>query len=191
MSLVDELAKLEELWRSGGLSDAEYAKAKTALLNAVSQPELREHLADQLTEVKYQNKLAQIDREWQIERQQYLIRSRYGIAQVPTAGMGIGTALIGGAFGVFWTMLALSIAGAAPHPTSDFSSLIRIFFPLFGIVFTVAAIGGGIYACIKAQKYQEAFAAYQERRARVKAGQAASADLPRGPSTPNHHVKPA
>jgi hypothetical protein len=170
MSLVDELAKLEELRRNGALSDAEFTKAKAALLggaSAVSEQELGKHLADQLTEVKYQNELAQIDREWQMERQQYLIRGRYGITQVPTASMGIGVAAVGGVFGALWTILAVSITGGAPN-AGPFS-IAKVFFPLFGIVFTMAAIGYGMYVYSQAQKYQKAFEAFKERRARVKA----------------------
>jgi len=83
MSLVDELTKLEELRRSGALSDAEFTKAKAALLNEAPAGrglELGEHLADQLAEVKYQNELAQVDREWESERQQYLIRGMIRLA---------------------------------------------------------------------------------------------------------------
>jgi hypothetical protein len=192
MSLVGELAKLEELWRSGALSDAEFTKAKAALLSgtsAVSEQELGEHLADQLVEVKYQNELAQIDREWQIEREQYLIQGRHGMAHVPTAGMGIGAAIVGGVFGSVWTIMAVSITGGAPDEGPF--SIAKVFFPLFGIVFTMAAIGYGVYAYAKAQKYQEAFAAYKERRARVKVEPSTAADRPREQGTSSNHVKPA
>jgi hypothetical protein len=169
MSLVDELAKLEQLHRSGALSDLEFTKAKAALLSGAppgSEQQLGEHLAEQLAEVKYQNELAQIDREWEIERQQYLIRGRDGIVHVPTAGMGIGTAIVGGVFGVFWTIMAVSITGGAPD-VGPFA-IAKVFFPLFGVVFTVAAIGYGVYAHSRANKYQAAFAAYKARRARIK-----------------------
>ena len=56
MSLVDELTKLEELRRSGALSEAEFTKAKAMLLSAApagSQQQLCDHLADQLAEVRY------------------------------------------------------------------------------------------------------------------------------------------
>jgi hypothetical protein len=62
--------------------------------------------------------------------------------------------------------MAVSITGNAP----DFGAFAaaKVFFPLFGVVFTLAAIGYGIYACTIAQKYEEAFAAYKAQRARVK-----------------------
>jgi hypothetical protein len=192
MSLVDELAKLEQLHRSGALSDSEFTTAKAALLSgatAGTEQGLGGHLADQLAEVRYQNELAQIDREWEIERQQYMIRSRYGIEQVPTAGMGIGIAVVGGVFGVFWTIMAFSITSAAPD-VGPFS-IAKVIFPLFGVLFTGAAIGFGIYACSKAQKYQEALEAYKGRRARVRPEQAAFADRPREHDDFRDKFKPA
>lgn len=180
MSLVDELAKLEELRRRGALSESEFAQAKAALLSGApggSDQQLGQHLADQLAEVKYQNELAQIDRAWEMERQQYLIRGQHGTTHVPTAGMGIGTAIFGSVFGIFWTIMAVSITSGGP----DFGgfSAVKAFFPLFGIVFTVAAIGYGMYAYSRAQKYQDAFAAYQARRARVRPESKPAADRPR------------
>src|SRR4051794_11923089 len=98
MSLADELAKLADLRRNGELTDAEYERAKAALLGgAAAAPEqpLAAHLADQLAEVRHQNELAQIDREWAMERERYLVADRYGRRHVPTAGGGVGAAVVG------------------------------------------------------------------------------------------------
>ena len=168
MSLADDLTKLEDLRRSGALTDAEFAQAKAALLNGApagtDQP-LAEHLADQLAEVRHQNDLAQIDREWQIEREQYLIPDRWGRRYVPTAGLGLGGAVMGGVFGVFWTIMAFAITSGAPDVGAF--SIAKVVFPLFGVVFVAAAVGYGLYAYSKAQQYQAAFRAYQDRRARA------------------------
>lgn len=168
MSLADDLIKLEDLRRSGSLTESEFAQAKGALLDR-SPPEpappRADHLADHLAEVRHQNELAQIDREWQIEREQYMITDRYGRRHVPTAGFGIAGAVVGGLFGVFWTIMAFAITGGAPD-VGPFP-IAKIFFPLFGVVFTIAAIGYGLYAASKAQQYQAAFRAYQERRAKA------------------------
>ena len=171
MSLADDLIKLEDLRRNGSLTEMEFAQAKATLLSGSpaepAQP-LADHLADQLAEVRHQNELSQIDREWQIEREQYLIPDRYGRRHVPTAGFGIVGAVVGGVFGVFWTVMAFAITSGGPD-VGPFS-IAKVFVPLFGVVFTVAAIGYGLYAASKAQQYQTAFQAYQQRRARA-AGQ--------------------
>lgn len=173
MSLADELTKLEELRRGGALTDAEFAQAKAALLAGpapAADPPLAEHLADQLAEVRYQNELARLDREWEMERQQYLIPDRYGRRHVPTTGMGVVGAVVGavvgGAFGLFWTILTASIASSAP----DFGAfaVARSIFPLFGVLFTAAAVGYGLYAYARAQKYDLAYRAYRARREKVR-----------------------
>lgn len=168
MSLADDLIKLEDLRRSGALNESEFAQAKATLLNgdpAGPAPPDTDHLAQHLAEVRHQNELAQIDRQWQIEREQYLIPDRYGRRHVPTAGFGIGGAVVGGLFGVFWTIMAFAITSGAPDHGPF--SIAKVAFPLFGVVFTVAAIGYGLYTASRAEKYQAAFRAYQQRRARA------------------------
>lgn len=170
MSLADELKKLDDLRRDGTLTDAEFAKAKAALLAAPpgggDGGAVAEHLSDQLAEVRYQNELAQIDREWEIERRQYLVTTNYGRQQVPSRAMGIGMAVVGGVFGIFWTIMAVTITGSAPDHGPF--QVTKVVFPLFGIVFICAAIGYGIYCVNRAEAYNKAFARYQARRAAVK-----------------------
>ena len=169
MSIADDLSRLEELRRNGTLSEAEFANAKALLLNNPAPPAqepLVKHLADQQAEIKYQNELARIDREWEMQRQQYYVTTRYGVRQLPTTGMGIGIAVVGGAFGVFWTIMAIAITGSAPD-VGPFS-VAKLIFPLFGILFTGAAIVFGIVCNIRAKKYQEAYEAYQRRRQQVR-----------------------
>lgn len=170
MSLADELTKLEELRRNGALSESEFSRAKAALLNnppAASGQQLGEHLADQLAEVKCQNELARIEREWEVERQQYLIRGQYGNTMVPTRGMGIAMAAIGGGFGLLWTIVAVSMMGMMPDGMGNFG-FFQWLFPLFGVFFIVIAIGYGFYVHTRAQKYQEAYEAYKAARAAVR-----------------------
>lgn len=168
MSLADDLTKLEELRRSGALTESEFVAAKGRLLAAEPAPAggaVADKLAEQLAETRYQNELARIDREWQIERERYMIAGKTG-RHLPTAGEGLVTAVVGGVFGVFWTVMAFSMTSGAP----DFGpfAIANVVMPLFGVVFTVGAIGLGIYAMNKAQAYNQAFAAYQRRRAAVK-----------------------
>ena len=169
MSIADELTKLEDLRRNGTLSEAEFAKAKELLLNSPPPPPqepLVQHLAQQQAEIKHQNELARIDREWEMQKQQYYVTTRYGVRQLPTTGMGIGIAVIGGVFGVFWTIMAIAITSGAPD-VGPFA-IVKIIFPLFGVLFTGAAIVFGIVCNIRAKKYQEAYEAYQRRRQQVR-----------------------
>jgi hypothetical protein len=167
MGLADELQKLEDLRRRGTLTDAEFEQAKAALLAGGTGPAEQSlgHLSNQLAEVRYQNELARIDREWEIERQQYLVADRYGRRHIPTSGKGIGSAVVGGVFGVIWTVMAFSITSGAP----DFGpfAIAQVVFPLFGVVFILAAIGWGVHCHSRAQKYDAGYRAYQARRSQV------------------------
>jgi hypothetical protein len=161
MSLVDELQKLEQLRHHGSLTADEFAQAKAQLL-AKPADESLEQLSEQLTEVRSHNQLARLNREWEIERQQYLITTRYGRQVVPTQTMGFVTAVFGGLFGLFWTAMAVSMTNNAP----DFGafSIAKFAFPLFGVLFIVLAIGWGVYCYNKATQYEQALQNYQARR---------------------------
>lgn len=169
MSLADDLTKLEDLRRSGALTDAEFAAAKARLLAAPAPAAgyaVADKLAEQLAETRYQNELARIDREWQTERERYTIAGQNGVRHLPTPGMGLATAVGGGVFGAFWTVMAFGITSGAP----DFGafSIAKVMMPLFGVAFTVGAIGFGVYTMNKAQAYSQALAAYRRRRAAVR-----------------------
>jgi hypothetical protein len=168
MSLADDLTKLEELRRTGALTEKEFAQAKAKLLggDAPASDAVAEKLGEQLAETRYQNELNRIDREWAIEREKYMVADRYGRRHIPTAGTGRATSIIGGIFGAFWTIMAFSITSGAPDQGAF--AIAKVFFPLFGVAFTIGSIVYGIHLMGKADAYNRAFAAYQERRAAVK-----------------------
>src|SRR5579871_6392421 len=117
MSIADDLQKLEDLRCSGALSESEFAKAKAAVLAGAApgnRPPVEQHLSDQLAQVRYQTELARIDREWQAEKEKYMVTDRFGRRTLPTPGVGIGMAVVGGVFGVLWTVMAVAITGSAP-----------------------------------------------------------------------------
>jgi hypothetical protein len=168
MSLADELTKLEELRRSGALTESEFAKAKSLILNctASSDDAVTEKIDEQLAEVRYQNELARLDREWEFERERYKITSRYGQRYIPTVWQSIASAVAIAVFGIFWTTMAFSITSMMP----DFGpfALAGVIFPLCGLAFTSFGIFQGIHAYKKVEAYNRALAAYQRRRAAVK-----------------------
>src|SRR5688500_14678191 len=116
MSIADELSKLEDLRRRGVLSESEFAQAKAAVLAGTDAPadSASEHLAEHLADVRQQNDLARLDREWQMEREQYLVAGRRGVRHVPTTGASLAGAGVVGVFGVFWTIFAFAITSSAP-----------------------------------------------------------------------------
>ena len=130
----------------------------TEVLDAIDQRTQR--IEQDVQAIKRQNELEQLDRDWQMRREQFLTRDRDGNLQQPGAGGGIAIligSLLVAAFGIFWTVSLLN-AGGPPMMA------------LFGVVFTLAAIGGGIFGMIKSRGYREAEQAYQRERARLLQG---------------------
>jgi hypothetical protein len=152
MSIADEIEKLESLLRSGTLTQEEFQRAKEKVLSAPSAES-----SQQLEEIKTQNAVAQLDREWELERENYMMTGRYGNRYLPKTESSIAGGIILVGFGTFWTLMTLSMG--AP-----------IFFPIFGIVF----VGIGVVNCItgirKAAQYQYAERRYRERRHRLIGG---------------------
>lgn len=180
MSLADDLTKLDDLRRTGALSEEEFARAKEALLNAPPVPPppaepLGEHLAAQLEEVQFQNELAQVDREWEREREKYMVVGKYGQRYLPTTG----TSAIGGVimvgFGLVWTIGASVMAFGVNQVFSDHEmapkafSIIPCLFPVFGVLFICLGIVLSVHSHRKAREYQQAERAYRRRRADVHA----------------------
>jgi hypothetical protein len=100
--------------------------------------------------------LDRIDREWEKERERYMVTTKYGRRYKPSTGAAVVVGLFSVSMGLVWTMTSFALA-------QGFGPLAGIF-PLFGVVF---AIGGAVistYQFNKAKRYQAACEAYQLRR---------------------------
>src|ERR1043165_5871612 len=111
MNIADELRKLQDLHRSGALTDAEFAAAKAAVLgkadaDAGDKPALQEHLE----EIKRQNEIAQLDREWGLERDRYMITGQNGFRYMPNRTASVFGGIVIAVFGMIWTGIAASMA---------------------------------------------------------------------------------
>jgi uncharacterized membrane protein len=116
-------------------------------------------MSDRLEQLEYQNELARIDREWEMERERYLVTSRYGRRYVPSAAAAVVVGVLAVGFGIFWTVMAFGMAGN--FGGGGFEAI----FPLFGLLFIAVGAGVSIYQFTKAQQYQSAYTEYQRRRA--------------------------
>jgi Short C-terminal domain len=153
MSMADELRKLQDLRDSGTLTDDEFAVAKASVLaGGPADRPAESGMEAHLEEIKHQNDVAQLDREWALERDRYMVAGRYGYRYLPTKGMSLLGGIVIVVFGIFWTMFAAGMG--AP-----------IFFPLFGVLFILMGIGVSVNAFIKATQYEQARQHYQQRRA--------------------------
>ncbi|MFM7073878.1 MAG: hypothetical protein ACKO38_19000 [Planctomycetota bacterium] len=153
MTIADDLWKLDELRRNGSISHEEFELAKRLALDGPQDASRSE----QLEELKVQNEIAQLDREWEMERKNYMVEGRNGSRYLP----GKASSVIGGvivvAFGIFWTVTSAFLNGFG---RPDFSG----FFPWFGVVFTLFGVSVSIHAFMKAGRYEEARQRYQRCR---------------------------
>jgi hypothetical protein len=169
VSLTDELRKLETLRWNGTLTDAEFDRAKAALLAQFgphAPPDAADKLAEHLAEVRYQNELERIDREWAQERERYMVAGEDGSRHVATVAEERGRAVMAGVVGGVWTAFALWLTSRGPGDGAPL--FFRLLFPLFGVLVIVCGIWSGLQAAQKAEAYTRAEAAYQRRRAAVK-----------------------
>lgn len=158
MSVTNELHKLEELRVSGTLTEEEFARDMLALLAGGTPLSVA-------AEAHYQSELARIDREWEQEKERYLIPTWGGNRCVPTRWRDMfGLAIFFVALGVIW-MSVWAILPAIFNPPGG--SMLNLF-----LVCGIIKFGTGIYLASrnhsKAEAHNLAHAAYQQRRAAVK-----------------------
>jgi hypothetical protein len=156
MNIADELQKLQDLHRSGALTDEEFAAAKAAVLAGApaAQDSTRPGaMQEELDDLRLENEVARLDREWQLSRERYMVAGRYGNRYVPSRGQSVLGGVIVVAFGIFWTATAASMGAGL--------------FPLFGVIFILLGAGMSVYSYSKAGEYEEAYQKYQRRRAEL------------------------
>jgi hypothetical protein len=164
VDLADELRKLEDLHRRGALTDEEFARAKASVLGGAAPAPGGPALDEQLTDLRRENELARLDREWAMERERYLVTGRYGARYLPSVATSVVTGVIAVGFGLLWTAMAASLMnGFGP-------------FPLFGLFFVALGLWVSVSSFQKALRYRRAYEAHQRRRADLLAG---GAEVPR------------
>src|SRR5262245_164413 len=160
MSIVDDLRELYDLHARGGLTDEEFTRAKAALLDGGGGGR---EMQQQLDELRLETELTRLDREWERERESYMITGRYGYRHAPTPGLSIVPGVLVAGFGIILTVMASAMLGWVGR----FSLLV----PAFGMLFFLSGIGVSIFSFFKAVRYQQAHEDYQRRRASLLAGE--------------------
>ena len=122
--------------------------------------ESTQRMAGNLGVIELQNDLERLDREWEQQKEGYMVRGKNGNRYLPSAGGSIFQGAITIVFGIFW-MSATS--GFFDRGAPGVFSI----FPLFGLLI----IGGGIYTIFsgssKASAHQAAEQDFQQQRARL------------------------
>jgi predicted RNA-binding Zn-ribbon protein involved in translation (DUF1610 family) len=134
----------------------ELAGIAPAVPRQVSQntPDVQE----QLSELRRDTELNRLDREWDRQREELMVRGRYGNRYQPTPTASIFTGIVAVVGGLIWMVFAFSIVNM-DGPGG--------FFPFFGIVFILFGVGVSIYTYSKAMQYQQAENSYKRRRAKL------------------------
>ncbi len=109
--------------------------------------ERTEQLADQVAHLQLQNAREDIDRQWDRERERFLIRQKDGRQTEPSTFGSIVGACVMGAIGLF--------AGGAMHPG-------------IGVLIVVVAIGVGLFGMQRATKFEQARRRYQQRKTNLR-----------------------
>ncbi len=114
MTIADEIEHLHVLYEQGVLTHAEFTQAKSAVLgrSAAGSPQPDDHTKA----LHLEHELARLDREWMLERESYMVTSRYGARSIPSQGGSIVVGVLIGAFGLVWTISAASLG--AQHVSS-------------------------------------------------------------------------
>lgn len=112
--------------------------------------ERTEELSEKIDNLSTQNEIAGLDREWDFEREKYMIKTKHGNRHVPTEGGAVVGGILVTAFGIFWTFMATGSGAGA--------------FAMFGILFIGAGIASSISGFNKAGHYKKAERRYRQRR---------------------------
>jgi hypothetical protein len=112
-------------------------------------------MREELERLRIDSELARVDRDWEREKESYMITGKHGHKRIPTTTGSVFGGIVIVVFGIFWTAIASSMSGGP----GAFS-----FFPLFGVVFILFGLGMSIYSFSKASDYKRAERAYRRRR---------------------------
>ena len=100
--------------------------------------ETTENLSEQVSELTRQNELAALDRQWERERESFMITDKDGGRHLPNEGMAALSGVIVVVFGCLWTVMAIAITWSAPDHGPF--QVAKFAFPAFGVVFVIAGI---------------------------------------------------
>jgi hypothetical protein len=135
------------LHQDGVLTDEELDRARTAVLVA---PPVNP-TAEQLDELRRHEEAAQLDREWEAERERYMARDKAGDLYIPSRVGHVVGGVLNAVFGLVWVV----VTARANVP---------VFVILIGIAVALVGVGGSAFLAMKAGRYLEARHRYQQRR---------------------------
>jgi len=109
-----------------------------------------DHLIDEVARLKLQNELARIDREWDSQRESFMVTGKDGHRSLPSKTGAIFAMVVAGGFGTFFTIFAGAMSGGLMVP--------------FGLIFIGVGLFAGFNMLHKADKYERAKKRYDHSR---------------------------
>jgi len=124
----------------------------TEVLESIDHIDQRTQRMEQdIDQIKRQNEIERLDREWAMRRDGMLVRDKNGAMSEPSVVGGIFGAIIAVVGGIVWIVVTSSSGAPA-------------FFPLFGVLFMIVGFIAGIGGVFRASRYQDAQRAYEQQR---------------------------
>jgi hypothetical protein len=157
MDIVEELERLQDLYRNGTLTEEEFRQAKAAILAKAAEGQSTENtqaVHQQLEELQKQNTILKIDKGWLEERTQYMWQDDFGNAREPKEWMWQFVAVFGTIFAMCIFLPGIGVGGAAVGIAG-----------VLALIIIVAFAGCSAWYYSRYDRYRKAYAAYQERRA--------------------------
>ena len=112
--------------------------------------ERTDRIEEEVSHLRYQSELTAVDRQWEKEREGYMITDKHGRRREPSV---VGSVIIGVVFvlfGAFWMM-------RAPSPVA-----------MLGIVVILIGVGSSIYSYIRAKDFLAAQSRYRRRKSKLR-----------------------
>ena len=125
-----------------------------------------DQLSEQVSNLSGLTEVAALDREWALERENYMVTTQHGGRHIPSEAGSIGGGVAIAVFGCFWTVGAFAISSGMP--SFGPSGIAQTGFPLFGVIFVIVGIVSSILSYNKASDYRSAHQRYRRRREEIR-----------------------
>ena len=125
-----------------------------------------DQLSEQVNNLSGLTEVAALDREWELERENYMVTTKHGGRQIPSEAGAIGSGVAIAVFGCFWTVTAFAIT--SDMPTIGPSGIFESGFPFFGVIFMIVGVVSSVFSYNKASDYRRAQQRYRRRREEIK-----------------------
>ncbi len=112
-----------------------------------------EHISENVDRLMLQNELERLDREWMMQRKNFMVRGKQGTHRAPGRSGAVAVGLFGVVGGVAWMVFALVIGAG--------------FFACFGLLFIGFAIFMAVYSSRKVKQYEMAQREFDRKRAQL------------------------